>query len=681
MSYTNKDIDNGIAYSNNRYWLKMINVLYDRYPHLTSHLEYSITQADPDVDYYYPPTFKSKAIKVTTRIPKKLCEKLSCNSVTKDRACTKMDPASYYIVGDTDNFKLQCQPSCYNLLNDPVIDDESGEEQVQMVRLHYNDPHGCVITPASNIWHEHPFYRSETVYEERLNDLPAGFNQAKEDPYSYSGITYEYNKPYCDAFFDQWDGSKRTCVKKWWEIVAYAVVGESIIKLAKAGIQEAQNGYKSSYPPVNFPPIPDIQDIWTVEGWKNDIDNSFIVPPPDYEITTTAIFREKSDNIEPIVVSDVMKHISFLKKVKNSQRQLSNTLRRKLEESYDLKVLNTHELNEITKIKTFNKTYPSLYFEHKESGDTQSAGEIIQNIIGSLLESVFTPAFWVDIGLGVSMDVILKQMKILFRKLANDIIPKLTAKLLTYTGKVFSKVFAKSVYATIANATAKIVVKTVSKIMLQLAKLMAEVASIVGIILAIMSVFDILLTIWDPLGFNNKFDESIIASVTRSSEIAMKRDLEIAVPLMTFDIFINMSLSTELILDESLNSFFHIYEYLDALTVNSEGSRIDKGSEISVDINGDNVDQSISDSKLITPKEIFDYENDHSERMKYFNTSMKVITPLLIIGVLFMVLEIWFVVILVVILLILIMMSSYVNITTVNIGKLLKNSKLMNNVL
>lgn len=679
MSYTNKDLDNGITYSNNRYALRIINTLHAKLPHLISHMEYSIRQADPTDDYYYPSTFAHRAIVVHTKIPELLCSKISCNSIMAESVCKRSTPASYYNIGDSPEFRRQCEPACFNLLKDPVIDEETGEEQVQMLRLEYNDKYGCVILPTAAVWHEHPFYRSETVYEHRLNDLPVGFNVANPDPYSYSGMTYKYNKSYCDAFYDQWDGNK--CIKKWWETVLYAVVGESIIKMVKAGIQTIENGYKSDYPPVTIPTIPDIEDVWTLEGWTNDINEFFIVPPIEYEIPPTLqnhIQREVSSN-NNCPIENQFSHLTRLKIIKsfkNKHRQISTKLRQKLETYYDLKILTQNEKDEIQHIKDTNKRHPTIILISKQDGSEGNVLDIVSSVIDSLLMSVFTPGFWIDIGIGITSDVILDQMKVIFRKLSNDIIPKLTSKLISYTGKLMSKVFAKSIYATIANTMSKIVIKTVSKVMIQLTKLVAELASVVGIILAIITIFDILLTIWDPLGFNNKFDEEIINSVTRSSDIAMRQNLEVSIPTMTFEIFTNMCLTPEEIIDESLNTFKYIYEYLDALTVNSEGSRIDKGTELDLNgLDGDNLNNvSIVNSKLITPKELYDYEFDHSLRMKFYIQSTSIITGVLAISVLFMLFDMWFMAVIFFILLLLIILISYFNGSSINVVKVINDT-------
>ena len=685
MSYTNKDLDNGMTYSNNRYSLRLLNKLYTTHPHLISHLKYSIVQADPDKDYYYTESFSPKAIKVTINIPEKFCKKISCNSVMAETSCKRDNIATYYGVGDANDFHLQCQPSCFHLKADPVIDEETGEEQVQMMRTEYNDEYGCIFVPTAYIWHERPFYRSEDVYEHRLNDLPTGFNAGPEDVYTYSRLTYEYNKTYCDAYYDNWNASKVTCDKKWWEIVLYAVVGESIVKIVKAGVQSIKNGYKSDYPPTNLPTPPPIEHEWTVLGWKEDIDTSFILPSIDYEIPDgsrrlTVVQREKSHKTSNLETHRGEHVKNLIRSINHRHRQISSKLRRKIEDNYILK-LNGEDLNEIKFVKAKNSKsgFNDLTLTSKHTGKESAFLLVIQQVITGLLESIFDPAFWIDVGIGIMSDVILDQMKILFRKFANDIIPKLTTKLLAASTKFFSKVFAKSIISTISSTMSKIVIKTVSKVMIQLTKLAAELASVVGIVLAIITIFDILLTIWDPLGFNNKFDQEIINSVTRSSDIAMRQSLEMATPHMTFELFANMTLSPEEIIDESLNGFFSIYDYLDSLTVNSEGSRIDKGVEMDFeDVDSDELqDGLIVGTKLITPKELYDYEEDHTLRMNFFKASTMVSTSILVICSILLFLEMWVFAIFFFVVGLVIISTTYFNASTINFGKMISDTKIM----
>ena len=172
--------------------------------------------------------------------------------------------------------------------------------------------------------------------------------------------------------------------------------------------------------------------------------------------------------------------------------------------------------------------------------------------------------------------------------------------------------------------------------------------------------------------------QKIIDSVMRSSDIAMRKDLEVAVPIMNFNILANLCLSTDDIINESLNTLIYVYEYLNSLTVNSEGSRIDKGEEIDFNNSTNNsTDEAIVHTKVITPRELYDYEVDHSQRMNFFRTSPKIIISLTIIGSLFMVMDIWFMAVIIFVIVLLLMMLSYFNISTVNIGKLLNDTLLL----
>ncbi|UHB41801.1 PIF-0 [Macrobrachium rosenbergii nudivirus] len=681
MSYTNKDLENGMLYANQRYLLSLINRLYLKYPHLVTHLKYEIKHADANEDYYYPETFTKKAIMVKVEIPKKLCEKLSCNSVMAESACTRDTPASTYHVGDKGDYELQCQPSCYHLKDDPVIDEETGEEQVQMVSLSYNDEFNCVIRPMSFTWHQFPFYRSETVYEHRLNDLPIGFNKGPPDPNTYSKETYVYNKSYCDAYFDAWSEEKQTCVKKPWEVIAYAVVGESIIKMVKAGIQQLENNSKSDYPPVDLPEIPKAGAEWGVLGWKEDINESFIIPPVDFEFDDSFTPQRETDEaqLSRINTGKTEQNLAILQRIKNRHKQIKTSLRRKLENDITAR-LDAIEWDEITYVKSHNKLYKND--EDPPENPDQNIIDIIINTLDSIVSSAFTSQFWIDLSIGVVSDGLLDAIKVGFRKLANDLIPKLTVKLMEIGGKVMSKVFAKSLIKTVTATVGKIMFKTVSKIMIQMAKLAAEVASVVGIILAILTVFDILLTIFDPLGFNNKFDEKILESVTSSSDTALRKSLEVAIPQMTFEMFANMTLDVDEIIDESLHTFVYMYDYLDSLTVNSEGSRIDKGTEMDLSINDDTTvnDETISNTKLVTPKELYDYEKDHAERMKYFKISTKISISLLTISCLLLILDLGVIAIIFFILSLLVTFSMYINASFVNLGKMTKDIHLFNRI-
>ncbi|QLI62432.1 P74 [Dikerogammarus haemobaphes nudivirus] len=697
MSYTTQDVDNAIEYSNQRLSLKFLNLMYNKYPHLTSYVEYELKQADPDNDYYYTESFKPWAITMHTKVNSILCEKISCNSAKETTACRKSDGSSYYRVG-TDQFERNCEPACFNLVEDPAFDEETGEEQTHMVRTNYHNDK-CIIVPPGLIWHELPFYRSNEVYEQRMNDLPLGFNRDVDLPYTYSGRNYKYNKLYCDAYYDQWSEEKQTCITTVWERILYAVVGESITKMVKAGIDGIQSGPPSGYElPPDLPDYPPIDIIWTVDGWKKDINYNFILPPEDFTITGsgTTIFRECKQNENVPLEKDIFrKRLDLLKTLKRKERSLASALRRKIEREYTpYIVLTNEEEQQIYTVKEYNKKFPgtnhgTLSYENlkfkknkklvirpaegEDTGEDDSVGffEELGNIIGGILASMGTPEFWVDVGIGELSEAFIKQIKKVALKLADELIPKLTTIILKTTTEIFSNVFMKSLLGTISQCATKIFIKSVSKIMIQLAKLMAEIASVVGIILAILTIMDIILTIWDPLNFNSKFDEEVIASVCQNSDEALRMDLEVAVPEVNFDLFTNIVLSPDDILNVCVTSFTDIYLYLDSLTINSEGSRIVKGFELDVsDLDPEGVlNQGVVASKKIKPSDLYLFEKDHALRMRFFKNSKKPIYLFFGISAVLLILEYYLFALLFFLLTLGIVFLSYLNTININVGK------------
>lgn len=689
MSYTTQDIDNAIEYSNQRLVLKYINLMYIKWPHLISHMEYEIVQADPENDYYFTDLFQPWAIRVETKLPSKLCEKISCNSAKEKTTCVRNETASYYRVGDDANFERHCEPACYHLSDDPIYDEETGEEQTQMIRLGYYKDR-CVILPPALVWQEFPFYRSTEVYEERMNDLPLGFNRDTDLAYTYSGRSYKYNKNYCDAFYDQWDGGKEKCVVKWYERILYAVVGEAITKMVKAGIDAIGGGPPSGYDiPNNLPEIPAIEDVWTYAGWKGDINLNFIVPPEDFQLSVidpTKIYREVPNKNTRIKVDIYKKRVKLVKLLRRKKRSITNSLRKKLENEYTL-YISKKENDEMVTIEEYNKNYPNadirdlthddIKFKKKTKTGEEEVDEnanffdSLGNIIGALLSAIATPDFWIDVGIEEISEELLKQFKKVAIKLADEIIPKLTNIILKTTTKMLSRVFAKSLFATVAQCTTKILIKTLSKVLIKLTKLMAEIASVVGIILAILTLFDIILTIWDPLNFNNKFDETIISSVMEQSDESIRMELEMAVPEMTFDLLSNLILSPDDILNTCVTSFTDIYQYLDSLTINSEGSRIIKGFELDPSVmNPDSVlNDGVVNSKMLSPHDIYLFEKDHAIRMRYFKMGKKTMYALFGIASLFLIMELYMYALLIFVLILLLVFLYYLNTANLNVGK------------
>ncbi|UBZ25559.1 PIF-0 [Crangon crangon nudivirus] len=661
MSYTNQDLRNAMTYTNHRLMLRNINTMYEKHPHLTSHLEYTISQADADTDYYYPIVFKKKAIVVKTHINEKLCDKVSCNSTKAMDTCISSDVAGYYHVGDdSTHYGRHCQPACYHLLDNPVIDEETGNEQTQMSPVEYSKRHGCIFLPPTT-WHEFPFYRSEEKFEQRTNDIPIGFNRAPDLDYTYSGRNYTYNAPYCEAFYDGYDGGDK-CTKKWWETVLYAVVGESIIKLCKAGVQNIKNGNGSSYKPLHLAPLPPIEDEWLLANWIKDIDTSFVVPAIDY------ILPDKPQQQRTLPQTPFQRRTELFNRIQKRRKHIPSNVRRKIEMG---EVLSTEDEEAIARIRSNTA--------RDGKGNTWTHDYIKVGLDGAFIRAIqdilASKEFWRDMGLGIFMEQkVLGGIEKLCKKLADKIIPKLALILEKAAGKLVSIVFEKAMVATLANVAAKIMIKTAGKLLTALAKMAAEAASIIGTVLMVLAFWDLILSFWDPLGFNNKYDIRIISDIMKNSDTAMRVALGTPIPVMTFDILIGMTLTEDEIIDNGMLCFYDTYEYLDSLTVNSEGSRIYKGVELlGLPPTVEDTNDALAKNALYTSTDFHRFELSHTQRMNYYKLSNNVAVGLAVLSGLFLVMGIYFMATLCITLCLMVSFISYLNAVNVNVPKYIES--------
>ena len=162
----------------------------------------------------------------------------------------------------------------------------------------------------------------------------------------------------------------------------------------------------------------------------------------------------------------------------------------------------------------------------------------------------------------------------------------------------------------------------------------------------------------------------------KESDNAIRMSMETDVPNMTFDNLCNIMLSTDEIIENNVKSFSDMYEYLDSLLVNSEGTRINKGEIIllgnSEVINQKASERAIARGKLYTPKDFYTYECEHVDRMTYFNETNKYVLAMVGLGLMFMVMEIYLIGLIFMVIGTGIIFSVYLNTTSVNMKKYTK---------
>lgn len=570
MSFTNVDVANATLFANQRIRLLLINRLHSKYPHLISHCRYEIRTADPVRDYFFPSSLSNRAIMTEAFITQKLCEKLSGNFAGPRGECKPTDEPYNYWVGDDLRIETACTPACFNLLRDPTFDDD-GNELVQMTRLTWNN-NQCVFVSAAAIWSESPIFRSNEIFETRVNDLPLGFNFRK-NPLSVSGYGYQFNRTYCESFFDTWNGTE--CITPWYRQILNVVVGESIVKLVQAGVTSIVNN-GNTIPMPNMPPLPPVDEKYKLQNWLSDIDETFVLPDPD---------GNASDLVNIRAVSNVN---GFYYRMRSKLAEMS---------------VPTPSDDTFDQDGIFSEAFANL-----------TSDAVVQ-----LIESIFTdPWFLYSLGIDVLVDGLLDAVKVAAKRVIQLATPNMIRLLNTLTSPMYSRVFAIAFRTTMTKMIVTVSLRTATRFLVVLARMAVLASSVIGIILIIISVFDIILSFWDPLGFGQKYPPEFLNIMMQQSDAALRQDFQMTEPRLVFDALPFILLTEEELIDVSFMSFLWMFEYFNALEINSEGSRIHRGRQIVLDSSKASESMSLANLRLIIPtqRDFFDFEIDHVNRWK-----------------------------------------------------------------
>lgn len=570
MSYTNVDVANATLYANQRIRLLLINRLHAKFPHLISHCTYNVRKADRVNDYYFPPLLDDRAIMTSAFITEKLCEKLNGNFAGPRGQCKSTDEPYNYWVGDNKRVETACTPACFNLLSDPTFDDD-GNELIQMQRLTWNN-NQCVFVSAAAIWSESPIFRSNEIFETRVNDLPVGFNFRK-NPLSVSGYGYEYNRTYCESFFDTWTGNE--CITPWYRQILNVVVGESIVKLTQAGITAIKNN-GNTIPDPDLPDLPPVDEKYKLKNWLTDIDESFVVPDPDADANVLVNTREQRD------VN------GFFYRMRANLSKMSTPI-------------------------------PNNDVFDDDGVYSEAFASLTTDSIINLIENIFTdPWFLYSIGIDIMVDGLLHSIKLAAKRVINLATPTMLRLLRTLTSPMYSRVFAIAFRASMTKMLVTVSLRVATRFLIVLARMAVLASSVIGIILIIISVFDIILSFWDPLGFNEKYPPEYLDLLMRQSDSALRQDFQMTEPRLIFDALPFILLSEQDLIEVSLTSFVWMFEYFNSLEINSEGSRIIRGNLINLDTSQAEDNMNLSNVRLVIPTQadFFNFEIDHLNRWK-----------------------------------------------------------------
>lgn len=563
--YSPADIRAGMKFAQTNTNIRYLQAINNIAPHIVSHLRYEINDATHD-DYYIPLSMKHACKTMKIEITEKVCDMISCNKSKEKDLCKPEDEASYYYVGD-DKYDLQCQPACFNLKPTTQYTSD-GKITPQTPMLNYNQGQ-CRYMPEPIISYlEKTFYRSQNIYEKRVNDMPTGFSRTTSDNQFGCGFDYKFNKSYC-SYYDLDFLKNGGCGESWLGFLGDSIIGMHFINAVKSVPRLIFNKNKPFDLPENIIQLPtSIPKNKTVEGWKQDINKNFILPDL---IDTTP---------RTINVNDI------------------STKRQEMEYLF---------YNNVSDENLINLNVNDDWLDKLSEALTNGINDL------NLLE---------QLALQLGLDYVAqKALKTIVKKLSqlSAVVTKLLAEeMIVIVKGVGSHVIAAAIRATTTQTIMKIGLGFAGKAAVYMSTMLISAISVIGWVLFIAMFIDIILTFWDPLNYNKILPKTQPHDMMAQGENALRMAMGDVSANYTFDMLVANVLDEATITKIQVQSFEDVLNYLNALTVNAEGTYIDKGPIIS--LNGNKNDYIMAQNKALAkqmrfnPKTFREYNQSFFER-------------------------------------------------------------------
>lgn len=585
-TYTNRNLDDAHKFASTNVKLRTLRKLYEKSPHLTSKLLVKMRPATHE-DYYIPAVLSHAAFVVEVDTTKEFCESSSCNSMKEQGPCTPDEPASYYYVGDS-AFDMQCQPACFNTNEFKRSAGADKVTQAQLLKWNEKGKKCRYLHEATMSKLEKPFYRSETKYEKRVNDMPTGFSRIENGDEFNSGFTYQLNPSYC-RYFDRTLQENGECEYKNWEKFIDYTLGMAIVNTAKSKYSLVTEGRVFQLP-ENLPTLPkQIPREFTVDGWKSNINRNFKIPslvdtrprlpekilrfsaPKSKDISETDYGggsigqgKKQRPNMEVDANND-----EEIEEMKRSQVELNREL--------DTESMSTY-MKECLGIAT-DKDKPDGIGQTEEELDKDPEKGRFEKVFEMLMK-LANEHMLISAGIDVAYQSTNKHLKTLFLRIIErmSIIAGQEAPLII--GRLGENVFIKGMSSFIVKQAALSAVRVASQSAAFFARLSISALSVVGWILIIGQLTNIAFEFMDLYNYGSMIAKDAPKDQWSECERALREALKSSGIDYTFDQFTATILTEAEILEINITSIFDVLTYLDALVINSEGSRIEKGREI-----------------------------------------------------------------------------------------------------
>ena len=269
--------------------------------------------------------------------------------------------------------------------------------------------------------------------------------------------------------------------------------------------------------------------------------------------------------------------------------------------------------------------------QNKEDFDPVMWASIkLNHLIKSAFESLFTdPLFISAIGFDVGFSTFLSIVKSKSSHILKTLTPRLAGLAARLARPIGLNVFNSTIKITVSRVIAQVTIKVAGAIIRNMAKFAVLASSIIGWVLLVVSILDITFALWDPLGFNNKYPEGYLKQVMEEMGGKFRQNLEVSSLEFTFNILAKQFLlSKDDVIELSIDTFHWTLEYLDTLTVNSEGSLIDKGQLVKFSINADELETNLNIETvkfdIYTPEDFNEFEQKFMNRVR-LTSSLQVI--------------------------------------------------------
>lgn len=567
-NYTELDILNSSKYAEYNSRIRMLQKMQKRAPHLTSWLNVRARDATKD-DYYVPVALRASCKVLEIEMTKDLCDLLSCTPVRERDVCRPNEPATYYYVGDN-GYDVQCQPACFNTAVKATYNKDGGRG-ADTPQLNWHSGKCRIVNSSTVSWLEKTYYRSSTHYELRLNDMPTGFSRVPDTSNPYGcGYTYKSNPTYC-RYYDRTMEANGECTMTTWEYVLDSVIGMSLINTVKSALRMVSNNKMPFELPRNLPKLPDkLADLHTVEGWRENINKNFVIPPlieskPQIPTTMHQQQRTKRDTTSSSSI-DLARQQAEMRSF-TMPNQLSAFLRRR------------SGVITYPSFSSSGKTYQDEEEEKREEEEAKKNWlEKMRDILVTLLEGFVTDDnFWIQMGIDMAISKAVEKLKSIAVKVFEKVAASLGKSALRLSGSLGTRVLAAGFKSLFIRSVGVLVLRVGAQLAIMLAKLLTAVSSVVGWLLVGVMIFDIGFALWDPFGYKHLFPANMPSDLMYNGETSLRQLFKSSEANYEFDQLANLLLTQDEVLEIQVESLVDRLIYLDALVVNSEGTRIEKG--------------------------------------------------------------------------------------------------------